>query len=172
MGSKMCPVPLDPVLHLLEWPWCSGRGQCHTWRQLPWPATWRTLATLVPLEQVTGFSSEPWASEGLWQPTPTHPTSCEVSGLALPLAPPASSDENLDREAGSIDLDACTKHVSCGLSSVCARPWSGRHAAGSLEELGLRVAVESACWPQGSAAFLPSPCPLPLPAHPVLHCGQ
>lgn len=164
----MCPVPLNPVLHLLEWPWYSGRGQCHTWRRLPWPASWRTLATLVPLEQVTGFSSEPWASEGLWHPTPTHPTSCEVSGLALPLAPPASSDENLDREARSIDLDACTKHMSCGLSYVCARPWWGRQAAGSLEELGLRGQSHL---PVGPRAQPPS-CLHPVLSHSqhILYC--
>lgn len=114
-GVKMCLVPLNPVLNLFEWPQVPGQWPV-LHMEMP-PLTWRALATLVPTEQVTGFSSNPWASERgrLWLYTPTCPYFLWVSGLFLPLEPPASSDENLDREAEFIDLDAFSQHMSGGL---------------------------------------------------------
>lgn len=56
-GVKMCPVPLNPVLHLLEWPQCSGSGQCYFWKQLLLPASWGALGK----------------QENSRLPTPTHP---------------------------------------------------------------------------------------------------
>lgn len=54
-GVKMCPEPLNPVLHLLEWPQCSGRGPCYFQKQLPSPASWGALDK----------------QESSWLPTPT-----------------------------------------------------------------------------------------------------
>ena len=79
--------------------------------------------------------AQTWASERgcgyVAQPTPASrpPSWRGVSGLALPWQPPASSDENLDRGAGSINLDACSKLMPRGLSYV---PGLGEAGGGQL----------------------------------------
>lgn len=80
----MCLMPLNPMLHLFERPRAQAVADVNLGAP-PWPAGWRTLAVLVPTEQVTGFSSELWASARGHGCNPhLAPTSCAVGpGPAL-----------------------------------------------------------------------------------------
>ena len=73
-GVKMCPLPLNPVLRLFEWPQCLGSGLCHIWRQLPSPASRRALGK----------------QERSLLPTPARPNllvRCHRPALAAPSIP-------------------------------------------------------------------------------------
>lgn len=158
-------MTLNPVLHLFEWTQALRQWPVLRLETPPWPASWRALAVSTPTEHVTGFSSEPQADErGRGYTHQPAPSSCEVWGLVLPVKPPASSDEDLDREAGFIYPNACQSRcrVVCTTCQALVGGGSGQLAEGS----------HSCPGPQGSAAFRPSPHRLPPPAHPVLHCGQ